>query len=93
MVTVGKILHSLAFVAGILLSISTKAAAYSVDKGVSRRSLGTQALRRVVAGTVLANTLASSASPAVADDELVDVYFGVGCFWHIQHEAVEAERR
>jgi peptide methionine sulfoxide reductase MsrA len=24
---------------------------------------------------------------------LTDVYFGVGCFWHIQHEFVEAERR
>lgn len=25
-------------------------------------------------------------------DTLVDVYFGVGCYWHIQHEFVEAER-
>lgn len=33
-------------------------------------------------------------SAAVADggDVLTDVYFGVGCFWHIQHEFVEAER-
>lgn len=23
----------------------------------------------------------------------VDVYFGIGCFWHVQHEFVEAERR
>jgi peptide methionine sulfoxide reductase MsrA len=28
-----------------------------------------------------------------ADDTLTPVYFGVGCFWHIQHEFVEAERR
>jgi peptide methionine sulfoxide reductase MsrA len=26
-------------------------------------------------------------------DEIVDVYFGCGCFWHVQHEFVEAERR
>mmetsp|Transcript_52508 Transcript_52508/g.93714 ORF Transcript_52508/g.93714 Transcript_52508/m.93714 type:complete len:401 (-) Transcript_52508:220-1422(-) len=32
-------------------------------------------------------------APALAADELVDVYFGVGCFWHVQHEFVEAERR
>lgn len=25
--------------------------------------------------------------------ELIDVYFGCGCFWHVQHEFVEAERR
>merc|ERR1719183_180368 len=31
-------------------------------------------------------------SPAVAADPVTDVYFGVGCFWHIQHEFVEAER-
>jgi len=27
------------------------------------------------------------------DEELLDVYFGCGCFWHVQHEFVEAERR
>jgi len=27
------------------------------------------------------------------DGPLTDVYFGVGCFWHIQHEFVEAERK
>ncbi|KAL3822827.1 hypothetical protein ACHAXA_011464 [Cyclostephanos tholiformis] len=26
-------------------------------------------------------------------DDIVDVYFGCGCFWHVQHEFVEAERR
>ena len=28
-----------------------------------------------------------------ADLENVEVYFGVGCFWHVQHEFVEAERK
>lgn len=36
--------------------------------------------------------VSSSAGNAAADDELVDVYFGCGCFWHVQHEFVEAER-
>jgi len=33
------------------------------------------------------------ASAADTDTELIDVYFGCGCFWHVQHEFVEAERR
>lgn len=37
-------------------------------------------------------TVAAPLAPAVADDELIDVYFGCGCFWHVQHEFVEAER-
>lgn len=42
----------------------------------------------------------TSPKPAFAADStttitspLTDVYFGVGCFWHIQHEFVEAERK
>jgi peptide methionine sulfoxide reductase MsrA len=26
------------------------------------------------------------------EEELEEVYFGCGCFWHVQHELVEAER-
>lgn len=26
-------------------------------------------------------------------EDLIDVYFGCGCYWHVQHEFVEAERR
>ena len=28
-----------------------------------------------------------------SEGELIDVYFGCGCFWHVQHEFVEAERK
>lgn len=31
--------------------------------------------------------------PSVAEEEDVIVYFGCGCFWHVQHEFVEAERK
>lgn len=31
-------------------------------------------------------------SSALVEDT-TDVYFGVGCFWHIQHEFIEAERK
>jgi peptide methionine sulfoxide reductase MsrA len=37
--------------------------------------------------------IASSKDNAIEqDDELIEVYFGCGCFWHVQHEFVEAER-
>jgi peptide methionine sulfoxide reductase MsrA len=32
------------------------------------------------------------AAHAEEEEELVEVYFGCGCFWHVQHELVEAER-
>eukprot|EP00522_Entomoneis_paludosa_P015443 CAMPEP_0172444640 /NCGR_PEP_ID=MMETSP1065-20121228/4667_1 /TAXON_ID=265537 /ORGANISM="Amphiprora paludosa, Strain CCMP125" /LENGTH=242 /DNA_ID=CAMNT_0013195263 /DNA_START=103 /DNA_END=831 /DNA_ORIENTATION=- len=56
----------------------------------SRRAL----LRRGSAGVlasagILAGGKAQSAAAAETEE---DVYFGVGCFWHIQHEFVEAER-
>ena len=30
---------------------------------------------------------------ATAEEEAIPVYFGCGCFWHVQHEFVEAERK
>jgi len=33
------------------------------------------------------------ANANAAEEDLIDVYFGCGCFWHVQHEFVEAERR
>lgn len=68
--------------------------------GDSRRAF----LRRVAttsgAATTIASIFSSPASVSADADAatsnsapLTDVYFGVGCFWHIQHEFVEAERR
>ena len=35
----------------------------------------------------------SQIQPAYAtDDSSVNMYFGVGCFWHVQHELINAER-
>lgn len=36
--------------------------------------------------------LAAPNNNEVVNDELIDVYFGCGCFWHVQHEFVVAER-
>lgn len=40
--------------------------------------------------TTLGNNPANA--NAAAEQQLQDVYFGAGCFWHVQHEFVEAER-
>ena len=40
-----------------------------------------------------ASTSVASAAAAAAEEELISVYFGCGCFWHVQHEFVEAERK
>jgi peptide methionine sulfoxide reductase MsrA len=45
---------------------------------------------------VLAGALALPAAAGIASaagEDLIDVYFGCGCFWHVQHEFVEAERK
>jgi peptide methionine sulfoxide reductase MsrA len=47
--------------------------------------------RAVLAGALVLPVAAGTAS--AAGDDLIDVYFGCGCFWHVQHELVEAERR
>mmetsp|Transcript_9127 Transcript_9127/g.21452 ORF Transcript_9127/g.21452 Transcript_9127/m.21452 type:complete len:291 (-) Transcript_9127:31-903(-) len=46
-------------------------------------------------GLPAAASLVANPQPANAGaaSDLTDVYFGVGCFWHIQHEFVEAERK
>ncbi|KAI2507572.1 Peptide methionine sulfoxide reductase [Fragilaria crotonensis] len=51
-------------------------------------------LRNTVAGiTSGLNTSDSDRSLAEETAQpVVDVYFGVGCYWHIQHEFVQAER-
>lgn len=37
-------------------------------------------------------TAAVAAAAASASTELENVYFGAGCFWHVQHEMIAAER-
>ena len=59
----------------------------------SRRSFLTKGCEAVAASSAL--LLPGFAGKAGAEDQesLVQVYFGCGCFWHVQHEFVEAERR
>lgn len=60
-----------------------------------------RAFLAALATTSLATTVTTAFHPSPAnaatndnsDEELIDCYFGCGCFWHVQHEFVEAERK
>lgn len=49
-------------------------------------------LSNVVGAVVVATVHPNRAAAAAEDANQADVYFGVGCFWHVQHEFVLAER-
>lgn len=71
----------------------------------SRRTM----LQNIIAGSALAgSTYAGLFQPMIAsaieetsevapvlasEEELIEVYFGCGCFWHVQHEFVMAEKK
>ncbi len=66
------------------------AAAAFTHIGSRRSYLSTAAAATMAA---LVSTSNPQLSLAAADnDEIIDIYFGCGCFWHVQHEFVEAER-
>ena len=50
--------------------------------------------RTCLTGVLSAATLPLLGAPFAAEaaEEDVEVYFGCGCFWHVQHEFSEAER-
>mmetsp|Transcript_39 Transcript_39/g.78 ORF Transcript_39/g.78 Transcript_39/m.78 type:complete len:304 (-) Transcript_39:101-1012(-) len=69
------------------------------DEFPSSRRTFMKNLGAAVVGTTTAASFITS-NPAFADDDIVvsnqdeiEVYFGCGCFWHVQHEFVEAERK
>ena len=40
-----------------------------------------------------ADVIDAVASPPSPSEELIELYFGCGCFWHVQHEFVAAEQK
>ena len=79
-------------------SLSSSDVDSTTENMLSRRRM----FQNIVLGGVVAAglTTTTAAQPAVAaatdddgDDQLITVYFGCGCFWHVQHEFVEAEKR
>jgi hypothetical protein len=54
-------------------------------------------LSATTAAILTASSISNAAAALAADDSnnsdpLTSLYFGVGCFWHIQHEFIQAER-
>jgi len=45
-----------------------------------------------VAAGVASLPLQNPSPATAAEEDAIDVFFGCGCFWHVQHEFVEAER-
>lgn len=73
---------------------STRNPSFLSACNTSRRSLLT-GTASIVASCLLApeTSLAETVGDDISDDDLIEVYFGCGCFWHVQHEFVEAEKR
>jgi peptide methionine sulfoxide reductase MsrA len=55
---------------------------------IARRSF----LQKSLVTSAVAAAIFPKVSGAVEEED-IEVYFGCGCFWHVQHELVEAERR
>ena len=89
---------SFVLIAALFLASSGLTAALALPKGdvnyeqgsSSRRHLFQSLLSSAVLGTTLGTSTSASATE---NDPLIDCYFGCGCFWHVQHEFVEAERK
>lgn len=69
-------------------AVCSDAALLRSPSALSRRGVLQQASAAAAALPLSLSPLAAN-----ADDELVEVYFGCGCFWHVQHEFVEAEKK
>jgi hypothetical protein len=75
-----------------LLHVQTSATDLLMPRRAAVQGLLTGALGLATAFT--GNTVRPSVAadiPAATATDLQDVYFGVGCYWHIQHEFVMAE--
>ena len=72
---------------GVVLAANTAPSAGFESQLFTRRNLFKSASAAAVA-------VRTSVLPAASVEEsVVSCYFGVGCFWHVQHEFVEAEKK
>ncbi|CAM9436938.1 unnamed protein product [Choristocarpus tenellus] len=50
-------------------------------------------LKTATAGLLVGSfALTSGSNPSLASEELIETYWGNGCFWHVQHELAKAEK-
>ena len=77
-----------------LASLTLTAVAYTIPKsttsngnnliGHHRRTFLSNVISNTIATAAIASTTTPSRALAAADDVQEDVYFGAGCFWHVQ---------
>lgn len=89
--------------ATLIVMLSTHVvAAYNTSSSSSslRGPVESSQRRSLLSGAMLLSAAAGAAvfpahravAAATDNTNMIDVYFGVGCYWHIQHEFVVAER-
>ena len=76
-----------------LLPLGLPTAAYTTPNKPNptnnRRAFLHSAITGITAATLLHPASSVASSPSA---QLQNVYFGAGCFWHVQHEFISAER-
>ena len=65
----------------------------SVEMSVSMRDVQNNLKKSIASLAIVPLLLAFTATPAHAADDIQSYYWGVGCFWHAQHEFIGAEKR
>ena len=90
-----------AFVVILTISVSAfksagaamKSRTGSVEMSVSMRDVQNNLKKSIASLAIVPLLLAFTATPAHAADDIQSYYWGVGCFWHAQHEFIGAEKR
>lgn len=72
---------------------STGINARSFELSLSMKDFQSSLKKSLVSIAIVPLLLASTSAPAHAADDIQSYYWGVGCFWHTQHEFIGAEKR
>ncbi|KAL9186436.1 hypothetical protein ACHAXT_005674 [Thalassiosira profunda] len=92
-------MNAIVFLSSLLLASPLGVAAYTVPSGgksaarSAARDNRRAFLSNLAGGAAAMATLGATPGRSLAADApQEEVYFGAGCFWHVQHEFVQAER-
>lgn len=64
----------------------------SITSASSSSSSRRQILQSIVGSSLIASHILPAQTAQAEEEELIQVYFGCGCFWHVMHEFVMAEK-
>ena len=93
LLTAGFLFMILSLLVAICLSFSLELSIHSsIDHQYRQHRRGFLHNTAMVGISAVASSILVPAS-ALSEETQVEAYFGCGCFWHVQHQFVEAERR